>query len=411
MRNNINVIIINDFAHVNGGAGEVAISSAIELSNQGFNVFFFSAVLPVDDKLKESEIEVICLRQDYIVEDPNPLRAAIQGIWNAKAQSELEKLLIRLGPENTIVHIHGWGKSLSSSIFKPIIKTGAISVITSHSYEIACPNGGFYNFKKNKICKLEAMSKDCILCNCDKQSYVHKLWRVARQKVQQEFAELSTAQHSYIFISDFSQKILSPYISEDAKIFKLKNPINVEFEKESDPHLNQYYTQVGRIEFLKGPHLLAEAGSKAGVAIKYIGKGDLSDKIHQLSKNTIITGWLDKEGVVEHLRSSRALVFPSLCYETQGLVVAEAAALGIPAIVPDNCAARDMVEDGITGLYFKGGDVRDLRLKIEMLKDDSLVKKMGKAAHRKFWDNPYTISSHVKDLINIYDSILSKAVN
>ena len=43
-----NIIIVNDFAFINGGAGSVAIRTACELSRRGKRVFFFAGVAPVD---------------------------------------------------------------------------------------------------------------------------------------------------------------------------------------------------------------------------------------------------------------------------------------------------------------------------------------------------------------------------
>ena len=37
-----NVIVVNDTAHVNGGAAKVAISSSVGLAKHGWDVFFFS---------------------------------------------------------------------------------------------------------------------------------------------------------------------------------------------------------------------------------------------------------------------------------------------------------------------------------------------------------------------------------
>jgi glycosyltransferase involved in cell wall biosynthesis len=54
------------------------------------------------------------------------------------------------------------------------------------------------------------------------------------------------------------------------------------------------------------------------------------------------------------LQKARALVLPSLLYETQGLVVNEAAAPGICFTIPDRCVAQGMVENGRTGLRFRG---------------------------------------------------------
>ena len=99
-------------------------------------------------------------------------------------------------------------------------------------------------------------------------------------------------------------------------------------------------------------------------------------------------------------------MLPSLGYETQGLVIAEAAAAGIPAIVPDTSAAREMVEDGVTGLWFRGGDESDLASKIRVLQDAAVAGKLGAAAYGKYWSEPLTIDAHLEKLEHCYQTIL-----
>jgi glycosyltransferase involved in cell wall biosynthesis len=107
------------------------------------------------------------------------------------------------------------------------------------------------------------------------------------------------------------------------------------------------------------------------------------------------------------LRKSRALVFPSLWYETLGLVVLEAAAHGIPSIVPDFSAAREIVEDGVTGFHFKGGDESDLRSKMRKLQDPEVAARLGRAAYDHFWASPFSsLDAHISSLQEIYENML-----
>ena len=112
-------------------------------------------------------------------------------------------------------------------------------------------------------------------------------------------------------------------------------------------------------------------------------------------------------GVMAELRKARALVFPSLLYETDGLSVVEAAALGIPAIVSDVSAARASIVDGVTGLLFKAGDPKDLAEKMSALRDDETGTRMGRAAHAHYWKNPRTLERHVQELEHTYEQVLA----
>ena len=107
------IIIVNDFCHVNGGASYVAIASARKLAERGTKVTFFGAVGPIADDLRHPNIECICLHQQEILKEPNRLRAAGQGIWNRTAAQALRKLLASKNPDDTLVHLHLLTKALS----------------------------------------------------------------------------------------------------------------------------------------------------------------------------------------------------------------------------------------------------------------------------------------------------------
>ena len=83
--------------------------------------------------------------------------------------------------------------------------------------------------------------------------------------------------------------------------------------------------------------------------------------------------------------------------------------MGVPAIVSDRCAGRDDVLDGVTGLWFKGGDVTDLVRQMRRMQDDHVVQEMGQAAHNHYWAKPTTIDGHVAELMKIYEEILKRS--
>ena len=84
--------------------------------------------------------------------------------------------------------------------------------------------------------------------------------------------------------------------------------------------------------------------------------------------------------------------------------------MGVPVIVPSTSAAREWVEDGVTGLIFKGGDVKDLALKITRLRDaPSLASALGREAYDRYWQKPATLIRHCEQLEETYRKILSSA--
>jgi glycosyltransferase involved in cell wall biosynthesis len=94
-------------------------------------------------------------------------------------------------------------------------------------------------------------------------------------------------------------------------------------------------------------------------------------------------------------------------YETQGLVVLEAAALGLPAIVADTCAASQFIVDGKTGLLFRQGDKQDLQKKLlQMNQDSAMARELGRAAYDRYWSAPTTLSRHTAELVQCYQEVL-----
>ncbi|MEP1034525.1 glycosyltransferase family 4 protein [Ekhidna sp.] len=398
------IIIVNDFAYVNGGASEVAISSAIALSKK-YRVIFFSSVGPIDKVLEKSNVEIICLGQKPIGDGKKSI-ALIQGIWNQRAKLKFKLLLKSLDNNSTIIHLHGWTKSLSSSFVPTMSKMKFKSVLTLHDYFTVCPNGAFYNYNKREICKLKPMSASCLASNCDKQSFYHKMWRVLRQFVQKRISGIPGKVNGFIKVSHFSYNILSQY-HKFKNVQLVKNPINMSMHDPVNVAKNESYVAVGSIDFQKGPFLFAEATKMADVKSMLIGSGPLEENIKKKFSEIEITGWLARPDVIDNLNKARVLIFPSVWYETLGLVVLEAASLGIPSIVADTSAAKELIEDGVTGLLFKSNDVNDLTEKINTLKSDQIVSKLGKEAYLRYWKDPQTKETHFDELKAVYNKLAS----
>ena len=213
----------------------------------------------------------------------------------------------------------------------------------------------------------------------------------------------------FIYVSDLCLKILQRYLPNDALVHKLFNPNPVSQKPPAAITQNDHYTFIGQLSIYKGAQLLAEANQDGNFNLTFVGDGALAKVIQSFDKNAVMTGWLEREDVFKQLVQARALIFPSRGYETQGLVVLEAAARGIPAVVSDSCAATEYVEDGVTGLWFRHGDPRDLHDKIMMLQDNALLSQLGKQAYESYWRNPFLADLHTDELLAIYEGILSRS--
>lgn len=399
-----NIIIVNDFAFINGGTAMVAINSAIGLSKFGYNVTFFSSVGPISSELTSAGINVICLNQNDILNDNSRVRAIMNGLWNGKAYRELKILLKNANNVDTIVHVHGWTKALSPSIWKAIKSENIKSVVTLHDFFLSCPNGGFYNYRRNMICSIKPCSFKCYSNNCDSRSYFHKIWRFNRQLIQNYFLQ-RISDLSAIYISNLNKEVLFPYLKNSIQNwYYLQNPIEKIDMPDIDIENNEYYIYIGRISKEKGVEMFCESITELGLKGIVVGDGYLKNKLENRFKNIIFTGWLNSKQKVLVINKAKALILSSLWYETFGLVVAEMKLAGIPCLVPDRCAASEQIINYKNGLIYRIGDKTSLKEKIIEFEKSNIYSFKS---YLRDNCNLYTLNDHVNDLLKIYNKMLS----
>ncbi len=156
-------------------------------------------------------------------------------------------------------------------------------------------------------------------------------------------------------------------------------------------------TFVGRLEPRKGPELVLRAVPKVLAAVPdarftFVGRdvvapgampssGWLLREAQRLGVAGAIelTGQLDRAGVEQQLRRATVCTFPSR-WESFGNAVAEASAVGRPAVVSDIPAFRDLVQDGVTGRIVQLDDHDGwAEALIELLRDRERAQAAGEA--------------------------------
>ena len=172
-----------------------------------------------------------------------------------------------------------------------------------------------------------------------------------------------------------------------------------------DVAANTAIVAVGRLDIEKGIEVLLKAANKADIKLTLVGDGPLR-ALAESYDNCNVTGWLAPAKVMEALNQARCLAFPSLWYEAYGLVVAEAASRGVPAIVSDISAAAERVRDGVEGWHVPVGDAGRLAQCLELTKNNDTTRAMGQAAYDRFWSAPPTRGNHTAGLQKIYGEIL-----
>ena len=162
---------------------------------------------------------------------------------------------------------------------------------------------------------------------------------------------------------------------------------------------NYLLFSAGRIDPIKGCHLLLGALNRLRDSIKLVIIGDLNQvlsysdylrKIANKKQVVFIPPIQDRELLFGMVKLARVFVFPSI-HESTSMMLLEAASLQTPIICSDIPENRAVMQENV--LYFHSGDETDLADKIQWALDhpcemSSLGTKASLAARENFsWEN------------------------
>ena len=131
------------------------------------------------------------------------------------------------------------------------------------------------------------------------------------------------------------------------------------------------------------------------------------DEITKLSKQGVITYFDRTDDVKSFLDRVDCVVLPSY-REGSPRSIMEASAVALPVIVSDVPGCRQVVDNGITGLYCKVRDGRDLAKKMEIMikMPENERKKMGQMGRQKMlnlYDESVVLEKYKQKIADIFN--------
>jgi glycosyltransferase involved in cell wall biosynthesis len=405
------VLVCSDFGNVKGGLDRVAVDSAIGLAHHGFCVYYLCAVGPVDPELiAEKQIKVVCLGMKDLRSDTNRVRAAMNGLWNRRAHRAVADACRELTShcDEVTVHVHSYTKALSCSIISAAKRWNLPVVLTLHDYFAFSPNGLHFDFKKGDVLPGNPLSVRNLIHNSDRRSHLEHGYRSLRAGLQKFSGLIPGNIDRFIAPSQVCADFAGQFLPNE-KITVVRYPLRVTRRDPTDVTFNRRILFVGRLVAEKGALDLARAAKECGAELEYVGGGDLEPEVLEIYPQAKITGWLNAANVADRMAHSRCLVLPSLWYETFGLVVAEAMAIGLPVIVSDRVGAKEIVEHGKNGLIWKSMQIPELVEHLSRISNDvSFAQRAGKAAYERLWAEDFSLQRHVRQLADIYSTFKNR---
>lgn len=196
--------------------------------------------------------------------------------------------------------------------------------------------------------------------------------------------------------------VVTPYVKEslcniNTNIYIIPNGVNNEYFKIKVNEKSNQLLFVGQISPRKG---LIDLLKAIKIVIKKIPDVKLDiignvltkryfdtlisyTKTNKLEETINFVGYLNDKELKQKYSEATLFVFPSY-EESQGIVLLEAMACGIPVVASNIGGIPFVVEDGKTGVLFECGNVEELAEQITvLLKDEKLRKKMGAAGRER----------------------------
>jgi glycosyltransferase involved in cell wall biosynthesis len=401
------VVILADFAVPNGGAPKVALESARALAEAGVAVTYLHAIGETADALLDHPaIARIGLGFSDVWDLP-AVKGLAAGLWNAAAARRVGAYLAQQPAGETVVHLHQWTRAFSPSIFPVLAGSGHPFAVTLHDYFLACPNGLYYRFEKERPCDVRPMSWACLTAPCDPKNSFVKAVRTMRTGLTSY--GLQRASFHVIHVSDRGRDTITPLLPFEVRHHRVDNPVDIPKKPPAEVPANAAIAFVGRLTHEKGADLVAAAAKSAGVEALFIGDGPLAAELRRIHPDAECLGWRSPAEVDALLRTRvRAVVAPSRWYETGPLTVYEAMASGLPVVVSSRAGASEKIVHGETGFVVEP-EIGALAGALEDLAQAERAWAMGRAAYDRFWAAPPTPAAHAVRLMAVYDSMLSRA--
>lgn len=140
-----------------------------------------------------------------------------------------------------------------------------------------------------------------------------------------------------------------------------------------------------------------------------VGDGPYRDTCRQLVRQAGIgdrvrfVGFVPRAEVDNYYAAADLFVFPSIS-ETQGLVVSEANAYGLPAVVVAGGGASEGVVPGLNGLVVKNDPAAFAEDVTRVLRSDELLMQLGEGARKTARRNTPTASA--QKVVEVYRTVL-----
>jgi len=311
-------------------------------------------------------------------------------------KSDIKKAL----EENQYDVIHYHNMSLIGITALSYGGDSAIKLYTTHEHWLVCPMHVLWKFNREVCTK-----KSCLSCQVAGKR-PPQLWRYTGLLEEQ-------LKHVDCFLSP-SRFTLHKHLEAglDIPIKHLPHFLLAPAEQVEDLHTKKacsrpYFLFVGRLEQIKGvQNIIPVFKNQPAYDLLIAGDGDYKETLVKQAEsypNIKFLGRLDQKRLQSLYQSAVAVIVPSICYETFGIIIIEAFSMKTPVIVNNLGALPEVVQDSGGGFIYESKD--ELIDAINKLAADPALRielgNKGYEGYLKYW----TEEAHLTQYLSLIDGL------
>ncbi len=333
----------------------------------------------------------------------------VQVLWNDEVRRSLSRVLRDFRPD--VVHVHNTFPLLSPSVLYACRQERAPVIATMHNYRLVCSSGDF--FRDGEVCHdcVGRLPLPAVRHGCYRSSVLATLPLAAGSVAHRR--AWRTMVSAYVFLSAAQRDLMATDGLPPERLFVKPNFAPPPSLPQVPQHIVIY---AGRFTESKGVNTLMDAwdkyrsqSPKKHLRLMMVGGGPLEHQVRSWAAARPSVEWvgmLSRDACSSLLAQARAAIVPSAWEETFGLVVIEAMAAGVPSVASSHGSFPELIRDGVDGLLVEPGNARALAAVFQDIDTQpERYMALGHAA-RQTYEQRYTESANIRQLLAIYQYAL-----
>jgi glycosyltransferase involved in cell wall biosynthesis len=359
------------------------------------------------DLLRRNGHEVV----EHFVSNASSGAGAAAGLavapWNPVSARAVRRAVVECAPD--VAHVHNTWFTLSPSVLGALHRSKVPVVMTLHNYRLVCVNA--LVFRDGHPCT------DCV-GRSPWPGVRHRCYRDSAPQSAVAAAVLSFNRARRTWVDAVDRYIAPSRGLRDTLIagglpaerFIVRpHAVADPGPRIRPPSSSSTVLCVGRVSEEKGVDVLLEAWARArppGIELVVVGDGPRREALEDRAVEGVrFTGWLPHDDVRALMLASRALVFPSVCFEVFPMTLVEAMAAGLPVIASAHGGSAEIVGPIGPEWLAEPGRAQSWAERLEQLADDAALDAAGACA-RDLYASQYAPERGIGSLIDAYQAAI-----